>query len=177
MRKISKIVFKRLLYWISYPQRWIRRKGFGIHSPWAFEFVTEVLFSKHRFYAFDVLGGTIQHEQLFKIVNWLKPAEVVLNTDEKTETDYLTYPLKSNKPESNGRVFYYDRFYHTILDIDTDCHEFQNGDCVIVDGITTSSDEAWVRLTNSGLTTSTFELYDRGIAFFDKGRQRQKYKL
>ena len=170
-------MLKRLLYWISLPQRWIRRKGFGIHSPWAFEFVIDVLFSNHRFYAFDTLGGATSHEQLFKIVNWIRPAEVVLNTDEKAESKYLTTPLESNKLASKGRVFYYDRYYHTILDIDTECQEFLNDDCVIVDGITTASDEAWERLKNSGMTTSTFELYDRGIAFFDKGRQRQNYQL
>jgi predicted O-methyltransferase YrrM len=32
------------------------RKGFGIHSPFVFEFITEVLYSKSHYYAFDKIN-------------------------------------------------------------------------------------------------------------------------
>lgn len=37
-------------------QRWRHKRGFGIHSPFAFRFVTEVLNQKHPFYAYTTLG-------------------------------------------------------------------------------------------------------------------------
>ncbi len=38
------------------PRRWARRRGFGIHSPFAFDFVRRVIASPCSYYCYDRLG-------------------------------------------------------------------------------------------------------------------------
>lgn len=61
--------------------RWRHGRGFGIHSPYAFVFVTEVLRQKHGFYAYTQLKSRRSRLTL-RIVLALKPAAVCLITSD-----------------------------------------------------------------------------------------------
>lgn len=74
--------------------RFFCRHGFGIHSPWAYSLVTNVLFDKHQYYAFSELKklypkDTKNNEQLFRLINALQPSDIIIihdkNTYEKAE--------------------------------------------------------------------------------------------
>lgn len=169
---------QHISYWLSKPSRWFHRRGFSVQSPWAFEFVTHVLFGKSRFYAFDELGGDRSDEQLFKVVRWLRPKEVVAYTDNALTETYLVSPL-SKDPSLRGStiVYYYGTDQFSRLDGDVDSGRFTDETCVIVDGIRRSNASNWQRLTVAPGATSAFDLGKRGIVFFDQRRQRQTYLL
>lgn len=68
--------------------RFLHRHGFGIQSPWAYKLVTNVLFCKSNYYAFESLKHQFpknqkRNKQLFRLVNALKPTDAVIITDEK----------------------------------------------------------------------------------------------
>lgn len=73
-------------------RRYRRSKGFGIHSPFAFKFVLNVLRERNAYYAYDDIatlreqvevgqnaGGISQKEaqMLFRIANYFNPTEVM----------------------------------------------------------------------------------------------------
>lgn len=46
-------------YWLKAPLRWWRTRGFGIHSPFAFCFVGEVLRERYAYYAYERIGRIV----------------------------------------------------------------------------------------------------------------------
>lgn len=90
----------------NFISRIFRAKGFGIHSPFAFEFVTKVLSADTKYYAFseirDVLlkhslqdSNSDTHHLLFRIIHFLKPKNILEIASEKgISTLHLTAPSK-----------------------------------------------------------------------------------
>lgn len=134
-----------------------------------------MLFDPYRFYAFDQLGGTTADEQLFKICRWLKAKDIVAHTDDNTTKAYLVYNLK-NKGD-RFVIHYYDGKHLSQLENDLSNNLFDANSCVIVEDIRHQASAIWQKLIARPLTTSTFDLANRGIAFFDPARQKQNYLL
>ena len=71
--------FRRVL---GAPRRWARRRGFGIHSPFAFDFVRRVIASPCRYYCYDRLGRLARQSEmsgrtlrlLFRLALFFRPA-------------------------------------------------------------------------------------------------------
>ena len=167
---------RKIAYWLSLPVRWFHRRGFGAHSPWAYEFVTEVLHSQYRYYIFDELDGSKSDEQLFRISNWLKVGDVVLHCSDNVTKAYLVAPIKKNELQrSDKTIHYYDRAHTDELKRDIDANAFTQHSCVIVDGILDENAVEWGRLTALGTVTTAFDTGRRGIVFFDPQRQKQTY--
>ncbi len=169
---------QRLSYWLSLPRRWWHRHGFNVQSPWAYEFVRDAISDKSWFYAFDKLSGTVADRQLFRIVYWLNAADVVANTDNNITKAHLVAPLSRKYRQSDGAVVcYYDKTHLQILENDIRSDRFSANSCVIIEDIRHSASELWDRLISRLPTTSTFDLGNRGVAFFDPARQKQNYLL
>lgn len=134
-----------------------------------------MLFDPHRFYAFDELGGTPADEQLFKICRWLKAKDVVAHTENTTTKAYLVYNLKNKG--NNFIIYYYDCKHISQLEEDLSHNLFDAHSCVIVEDIRHQASALWRQLIASPATSSTFDLANRGIAFFDPARQKQNYLL
>ena len=168
----------RFSYWLSLPRRWWHRHGFNVQSPWAYEFVRDAISDKSWFYAFDKLSGTVADRQLFRIVYWLKAADVVANTENNLTKAHLVAPLSRIHRRSDGAVVYfYDKTHLHILEDDILSDRFSSSSCVIIEDIRQSASALWDRLINRLPTTSTFDLGNRGVAFFDPARQKQNYLL
>lgn len=160
-------------------RRW-HRHGFGIQSPWAYEFVRDVLFERYRYYAFDTLQGTKADEQLFRIMNWLKPRHYIAASEPNSATQHLKAayrPIKDeNKTDFELYYFAADRIWEVKK-------AFQGGwinshSCLIIEGIDTPEGASlWESLVTSTPVTTSFDLGSRGIAFFDPARQKQNYQL
>lgn len=58
--------------------RWRHGHGFGIHSPFAYRFVTEVLRQGYGYYAYLRLPGDARLRTVFRVVLALRPATVAL---------------------------------------------------------------------------------------------------
>jgi len=139
--------------------RWKHRHGFGIQSPWAYQFVRDVLFEKHRYYAFDTLNGTKDDEQLFRIVNWLKPKTLML-VDGSLQAETYIHAAKADVQIQP----------YSAEDIRTDT-------ILVIEDIRGKNRALWETVHQSPHCTSTFDLRHRGIALFDPARQRQRYLL
>lgn len=62
----------------SIPLRAWRSGGFGVHSPFAFRFITEVLRSSGGYYAYEQIGASEASRRLYRIILDLAPAAVIV---------------------------------------------------------------------------------------------------
>lgn len=83
--------------------RFLNRKGFGVHSPWAYDLITNVIEEKLPYYAYDDLYEfwekapeyLPQYDEnidqlLFRLVNALKPRTIIeIGTGAGVSTGYL----------------------------------------------------------------------------------------
>ena len=137
--------------------RILHRHGFGIQSPWAYEFVCDVLFERLSYYAFDRLDGTPADEQLFRIALATRPHPLVLVGMSAGAMKYI------QAAGAEERVVAYDE---SRLAADT---------CLVVDRIDGENRSLWQHILSLPQTTTSFTGRRRGVAFFDPARQRQNY--
>ena len=169
---------RRFSYWFSLPCRWWHSHGFNVQSPWAYEFVRDAISDNSRFYAFDELHGTRDDRQLFRIVYWLKATDVVAYSDNNITKAHLMAPLSRKNLNHDGMtVYYYDKHHLNALEEHIQAARFDVCSCIIVEDIRHSAATIWDTIVNTLSTTSTFDLANRGIAFFDPARQKQNYLL
>lgn len=157
--------------------RWRHRHGFGIHSPWAYELITEALCSKSQFYAFEELEGTESDRQLFRLFVWLKPKRYIAAGGTESANAHMKAAFNSYTDKGDIEVYYFatDRAWEIEK-------AFQGGwiddhSCIIVEGIDGPNRQLWQALIAAKSPTSTFELHKRGIAFYDLARQKQNYLI
>ncbi len=89
----------RFWQWLKYYVTAANSKGHGVHSPFVYSFIDEILLDKRQFYAFESIGKVVNNisslkieeticnhpyftdkkylELLFKIINFYKPKKVV----------------------------------------------------------------------------------------------------
>lgn len=144
-------------------QRWRHRHGFGIHSPWAYEFVRDALFETAGYYAFHRLRGTAADEQLFRVVHWLQPPLLM----QEGVSDRGLEHIKAAQPDIHIRPY--------------DPEALWEDSCVIVEDIHGSRRQLWRDILANPHRTTAFDIAlphaVRGIAFFDPARQRQVHKV
>ena len=167
---------RKIAYWLSLPVRWFHRRGFGAHSPWAYEFITEALYCQYRYYIFEELNGTKADEQLFCINNWLNVKDVVMHCENGIKKAYLVAPLRRDElKRSDFTVYYYDTDHFEELKLDVEGKAFDRKSCVIIDGILDKNTDGWIKLLSQKDVTTVFDTGHRGIVFFDPQRQKQTY--
>lgn len=78
-------MISRIYHWLS---RIRRRRGYGIHSPYAFGFVTDVVYNDSAYYAYSRLAQDDAHihplrrpskdyRLIFRLTNFFRPIEIV----------------------------------------------------------------------------------------------------
>lgn len=58
-------------------RRWRHGRGFGVHSPFAYHFITEVLRQPLPYYSYARIGGRTERT-IFRITAFLRPATVAV---------------------------------------------------------------------------------------------------
>ena len=90
---------------ISKFNRWRHSRGFGIHSPFAFRFVTDVLCQPLPYYSYSKLGKDKRLRLLFRLVVEFKPQKVYIISSQPEILEYtvsLAFPdvvFNSDKPD------------------------------------------------------------------------------
>lgn len=51
-------IFRRLFRWL---RRFRKRQGYGVHSPYAFDFITGVIYNSEAYYAYDALRRALPY--------------------------------------------------------------------------------------------------------------------
>ena len=97
-----KMLVKYVTYWLTAANG----KGHGIHSPFVFQFVTDVLNDDRFFYAFETIEQLPHQQQgfkkynqlLFKIVNYYQPKTVLYIDESITNTLFYLAQANNNTP-------------------------------------------------------------------------------
>lgn len=96
----NKFLFvRRPWIWLK---RFRKRRGYGVHSPWAFSLIDGVILERGRYYAYDSLNKLhpwpvrllklypLQCRRLlFRLANWVHPSSVLIIGDAPIETAYI----------------------------------------------------------------------------------------
>ena len=175
------------------PFRWLKRFrhrcGYGIHSPFAFQFVTGVIYEKGEYYAYDALENLYRQESnhklrlkdcklLFRLANFThaKTAYEALG-EENTARTALKMGSKSSvflkKPGPATLICLGTNFppekWSEMMDL------LQPKGLLIVAHIAASKQRsrAWKKLLAHEKAQVSFDLADFGLIFFRPDLQRE----
>lgn len=166
------------LVWLA---RFRHRKGYGVHSPFAFRFITDVIYERHPFYAYKELDKALPFSKRFRqrrglhlmlrLANHLQPENIVLPKDAWLEKRYLQSGCKTARimcqlPTEDVRL--------CLLKAPDDAalQHLSEQSVLLLDNLHRYRE--WFRSIPSVVS---FDLYDFGIAFFDKQYNKQYYKV
>lgn len=202
MNRIT-LTLKRPFVWLG---RIRHRRGYGVHSPFAFNLITRVVYERAPYYKYaDLLaaerrgGGTGDCEPLrvkrllFRLVNYAQPATLVDAGTLSASSLYLragkenaVYTGASSLSElfleagePIGFLYLHDyRHPQFVEEVFRICVERASPQSVfVVEGVgyTRQMKVLWERMQADERTGITFDLYDLGIIFFDKSKNKQSY--
>lgn len=177
---------------IRNPLVWLRRlrhrRGYGVHSPFAFAVITQVVYSPGRFYAYDRLDALHTAADrvlrprrravgrlLFRLANLQQPDCICVLGGGQRERAYLGAGCRkatfSDRLQPDSLLIYiYNAWEGTDLPV------AGNGGLVVVDGLKRNR-ALWQRLRDSALYPVTMDLHDVGLAFRRDGMQADHYRV
>ena len=186
--------FHRCFVWIC---RLPHRRGYGVHSPFAFNLIRDVIFETGEYYAYAPLRAKRHAHQrperdlrlLFRLANAHRSASAVVCVEDKHSdpTDVVAY-LRAARPQM---PFYEkaDNFRHpsptfylflsnswpayVLLHID----KLEADTLLVVAPITGKMAQAWQQLCQHSKTRVCFDLYDFGVVFFNPDHQAEVHKV
>lgn len=187
---------------------WINRKrhnrGFGIQSPSAFFFITEVLNERLPYYAYRTLDYAIEKcggmsrkhaRELFRITNYMHPANCIAVASESAfkamQAARPCAPCYSADGKKHGElgeiiskcnevgILYIGNTPLRDTIIETALQHTNNRSAIIVEGINKdrSAQEWWQGIVEDSRTIVTYDMYSYGILLFDSEKKKQHYKL
>lgn len=156
------------------------RCGYGVHSPFAFRFITDVVYETARFYAYDELDPQLSFGQRFRvrrllhlflrIVNHLQPSVIYLSPEHQPLAgEYLRAGCRRSRIDSRLPDGTVDLLVLSSPDDDVPAH-LAEGSVLIMDNL--RQHRQWFRALPSVVS---FDLWDVGIAFFNPKYNKQHY--
>lgn len=188
-------------YWGVWLKRFRKRCGYGVHSPFAFNFITGVVYEKGSYYAYAALDkkyfpGVFQRFSysrkrahfLFRLANYLQP-DLILSAGDTSVADMAYMTAGCLKAE--WRRLEYDSVSLTdrrvLMYLDT---SNANSTCISLDLLhemgphsallfrfhsNEERKECVERFKMDPSCGVTFDLYDYLLVFFDKKYYKQHY--
>lgn len=162
--------------WLS---RFRHRCGYGVHSPFAFRFLTDVVYERTPFYAYAELDGRLPwtHRMrrrkglhlLLRLANWLQPALVVVPEDALYARVYLQAGCQKAQMLTEMSADGADMALIHEPD-DRVASRIRTGGILVMDRL--QSHREWFANLPA---TLTFDLYDVGVAIYDNRFQKQHF--
>ena len=143
---------------IDYFSRIGKSRGFGIQSPWAYSFVTDVIMERLPYYAYERIDKEYRttrerkHEKLMlRIRNFCHKGEVII----------------------------FDISNASYADIVAVTLRIKEHDALVVENIYASDEvyKKWLLLRDTEAIGITFDLYSMAICFSRDSKYKQHYKL
>lgn len=160
---------------LSHPLARLRRlrasHGYGVHSPFAYAFITEVVRAREPYYAYAPLrqtygGGDARRLRLlFRLVNFARPRRLALGSATAPERAYMQAATRAESGETGDFLFLTGPYTPR-----------EETDVVVVPSLQARRD-AWQSVLADPRRTAAFDLYDLGVAFFRPALPRQEYKI
>ena len=130
---------------LSNPYIWLRRirhrNGYGVHSPFAFNFIKQVLEEHDAYYAYSAIDRGLRWWQRFR---YRRHQHLLFRLHNFWTADKGEISVESAKDA--GQV----QFREGLMLVLTDIHKYRG---------------EWAQVRRSPQVTVTFDLYDMGIAF------------
>ncbi len=192
---------RRTLRWL---RRFRKRRGYGIHSPYAFAFVTGVVYERDEYYAYKGLerhfrrhapGGLRLKDVrlLFRLANFQGAAACLVlgaaassmeaaalrAADSRTRLTFLTSATAQSGLEAGGA---HDMVYAAAdwaAAADSLYTALADGGMLVLRGIHAGKEScaAWERLSALPRSTLCFDLHDFGVILHRPKLQRQCYTV
>lgn len=198
---------KQTLIWLK---RFRYRCGYGVHSPFAFDFITNVIYEKTAYYAYRQIRHTIGNDRgqekikyttnaekinklLFRLVNRTQPQTIVDLGGQPYTSLYLLAAKKGvdyiavTDRDALGlmKEIQVDFLHINVPDnpiaakeiIECAVGKVRQNSVFAIQGIYHSNamKTLWKQFVADDRVGITFDLYDIGIAFFDKTKIKQHY--
>ena len=185
---------------VRHPWIWVarfrKRRGYGVHSPWAFAFITGVIGERTPYYAYQRLDRLHPalvraarlyplrcRRLLFRLANYARPATVCCVGLCPTEREYIRAAVPSARwlqadEGTEAADFVFVGAPH-IAEAPSLAQQMPRHGMLVVEGIhrTKTSLALWHSIQQAPHTGITFDLFTYGIAFFDPSRHKQHYKV
>ena len=192
-----------LKHWLSRLERLRKRNGYGVHSPFAYNFIKGVVYENGRYYAYGelrkrrrkrgkgerCLSGKAD-KLMFRIANYCRPRSVSLVGAKAALTaEYIAaatrnvpvsiYPKAGQLP-TQGLQFVFcaeGEDFLTAYHITAQCAD--NRTVFASAGIHSSQKnrEMWRNVCNDPKAVVTFDLYELGLVFFNTNYNKQNYTV
>ena len=181
------------------------RKGFGVHSPFAFSFITRVVDERWEYYCYQdielIRKQLVQHENrpvrheikrshgelLFRVVNYFKPRKLIqFGSPAGIGTLYMAsyasglhcLVLEENEEFAQQTRWSLQRkTYISGSYIDEALKHIHPDTVFFIEGIRANKAmrQLWKELCTSQEVVLTFDLYNIGILFFNPRLQKRNY--
>ena len=171
------------MYRLTNPLIWLRRFrhrcGYGVHSPYAFHFITDVIYEKTPYYAYEELDKDLTRTDRFRVrkilhlllrvSNWSQPDVITCLTTSKDVSRYLTAGCRKAKitdsiPEGQIDICWLDEPDNEVIT------HLNEQSMLLLDHL--DKNKEWFHKLPSVVS---FDLYDIGIAFFNTKYNKQHY--
>ena len=141
---------------IHHPFVWLKRlrhrRGYGVHSPFAYNFLRDVVYERNHYYAYADI------EQRLKGNWWQRMCE--------RKRERLLFRLRN---------WCGDHPFIHITQWSNDVAQRLTPDAMLVLDRLQDNLVAWHRIKKDGRTRITFDLYDLGVALFNPSFTKQDY--
>ncbi len=184
-------------------KRLLQNRGFGVQSPSAFFFVTQVLKERLPYYAYPAIDKAAQkgshspahYRRLFRIANHLQPKNIIVAGD---GTEAALCALSAAKPsaathtagDAAGLATLLQTPGHdTLLYIGKGCDTTQLLEAAIAHATPRSAiimdcphstpqrAACWAQAIKNSATIVTYDLRSAGLLLFDNEKQKQNFTL
>ena len=166
-----------------------KRRGYGVHSPFAFSFLTYVVYERTAYYAYHDLNrlhpwwvrwGRLYpltcRRLLFRLANYVHPQRICIMGDRPMERAYLTAAVPRAEWVEGDADFLFVA-HEQLAEALTRVAQMPERGMMVVEGIheDRTSNDLWRCLQNDAHTGITFDLYTYGLLFFSPALQKQHY--
>ncbi len=174
-------------------KRHVRAAGFGVQSPSAYRFLTEVLKAKNPSVPFPYMEGGDGPVRLagacFRIAFDMKPGTCLNKTHSHLVRLYLSAACPNCRMAAENDEKKIKSADMIVADARSLCSDTEETDkllsmvpqkgCLVVDRINRNNDcrKWWNRVVADTRTVQTFDLYDIGVVFFNKGRSKENFEV
>lgn len=153
---------------IEYIKRIGKARGFGIQSPWAYSFVTEVVGERLPFYGYDEIDRQCRSRRERKLMRLYLRIENFIHGHKLYQLT-LAEPLTNRKVDATS--------VEEMIDIVRSANDTKAA--IVVEGIDSSKEAhaQWLLLRDAEEVGVTFDLRHIAICFLDRTMYKQHYKL
>lgn len=197
-------LFRRPWIWLS---RFRQRKGYGVHSPFAYSFIRGVVLESSAYYAYAELSHLHPwwvrwfrlypmqcRRLLFRLANFAEPRTVELRTADEVAARYVRAAVPraevrrkegglaavpEGSPEGREAADFVLVGKDRLEEAATVAARMPERGMLVCEGIHESrrAKEIWRTIREAPHTGVTFDLYTYGVAFFNPKLHKQHYKV